>query len=430
MRQLRPQAGTRLQAYDRLFSNTALSASQAHDLYSDPQVLADLESRLARVRATGLSEDVLTVSERQNFARNLEQLRVLEQEFFETWYLKAPMNLAMALQRWWTVRGSPEPQGESRAALIQRLQNSIDTNPLYKSWFQTLPSEYLSVEGPQTWGELLLKLSENVGFRKNFVREHPTALPFLKQLSQSWAWEDSSVRAVTVYNSGTNSEHWVLHRQPRPNVPNRFELILAGDMEGLIRLEYSPTLFFNRLSRIANNGSAITYYLSAIEKGRTMEWVHSINQNGTSKQTFRGAQLLRQLKADEFIQRDYIQRGSLHLFIGMRTLQLDQIQELYKIYPELILAVGQFGFSVTGGKAQTVSNRTDTPQEQIRKLTATLIDIIEFAKTDDVPNWFRQNTQHVLRTILGGVGAGGALALKDPTTTTQPPSRFLCRELF
>lgn len=97
-------------------------------------------------------------------------------------------------------------------------------------------------------------------------------------------------------------------------------------------------------------------------------------------------------------------------------MQLNQIQELMKLHPELVLAVSQFGFSVTGGRAQTVSRRTDSPQQQLLKLTATLIDFVEFARTTNVKNWFEQNKKHVLRTILGGVGSGGSQALKEPTS--------------
>jgi hypothetical protein len=429
MTRLRPQPGTRLQLYDRIFSGVADSATEAHQLYSDPDVLADIEQRLARVRESGNTEDILSLEERQSFAKNLQELRALEQAFFERWYLKAPMTAATGIQRWWTARNSPEPRGVDREAFVFRLQETIRNNLLYRSWSQSLPLEFVTPRGPQTWGELLLRFNRQATFRREWVRNHPGSLPRLQELSRIWAWEDSSVRSVTVYDSGTATEHWVLHRQPRVHVPNRFQLTLDGDMDSLVRLEYAPTIFFNRLSRIASDDSTVTYHLEAIEKGRTMELIATVDEAGTRRRTFRGAELLRKSKVDEFVQRDYIQRGSLNLFLGLRTVQLDQIQELFKLNPELVLAVGQFGFSVTGGRAQTVSNRTDSPSQQILKLTATLIDIVEFARTRDVQIWFRRNTQHVLRTIVGGVGAGGEQGLKDPATLNQSSVR-LCRELF
>ncbi|MBY0384559.1 hypothetical protein K2X05_05320 [bacterium] len=430
MNDLRPQPGLRLQVYDRMFPSVANTADEAHRLYTNPVVLSDLEHRLARVQETGRPEDILDTEERERFVKNMEQLRKLESVFFERWYLSAPMSAAIHFQRWLTVKNSPMPQGAEREALVLRLQEASRTNPLYSDWFQSLPKQWIAESGPRTWGELLVQFSADAAFRREWKLKHPSSLIRMLELSRIWAWEDSSVRAVTVYESGTLNEHWVLHRQDRVNVPNRFKMILDADMDSLIRLEYAPTVFFNRLSRIIKSGGSVTYYLEAVEKGRTMELTKSVNQNGANKKTFRGSEILRKSKSDEFVQRDYLQRGSLHLFLGMRTLQLNQIQELMKINPELVLAVGQFGFSITGGRAQTVSNRTDSPEEQVRKLTATLIDIIEFAKTKDVDAWFRSNTQHVLRTIIGGVGSGGAQALKDPTSSPRRQETLLCRDLF
>ncbi len=429
MNDLKPTSGLRLQWYDKAFPAVAQSADAAHLSFSDPSVLADVEARLERVRQTGQVETILTVEERMQFAENLEKLRHLENAFFDRWYLRAPMDAAINFQRWLTSRNSPEPKWVERAVIALRLQDEQNKNPLYGAWFKSLPENLKQPGGPETWGELLLRFNKDVGFRNEWVLERPESLPRLLQLSRIWAWEDSSVRAVTVNDIGTPTEYWVLLRRPRLDVPNRFLINHAGDVNALIRLEYAPTVFFNRVSRIAKNGETIIYYFEAVEKGRTMEISKSHNENGVNKKTFPGASFLRKTKSDELLQRGYVQRGTLNLFLGLRTLQLDQIQELMRISPELMLAVGQFGFSISGGRAQTVSNRTDSPKDQLSKLTATMIDIIEFANTKDVDAWFRDNTKHVLRTMIAGVGAGGTSALKNPVTIALPSGQ-MCRALF
>ena len=416
MQTLKPTPGRRLQIYDRLFSTTARLADENHRRYSNPEVLADIDQRLERVRLSGNPQDVFTINEQRQLEKNLTELRTLESEFFQKWYLKKPMDAAIQFQKWMTKRSSPIPNGNEKEALISHWQLTSQKNPLYQSWYEGLPSHLTKVDGPTSWGELLVRFSNDAAFRKDWVDRHPETLSQINRLSQIWAWEDSSVRSVEVIHPNSVQEHWVLHRMERPHVPNRFHAILENNFEGLLKIEYSPTLFFNRLSRITKESESIIYHLESVEKGRTMEPALKSNQHGTDKQTFRGAEFLRKSKSDEFLQRDYIQKGSLNLFLGLRTMQLNQIQELMKIDPALILSVGQLGFSVTGGMAQTVSNRTDTPQEQLLKATATLIDFIEFAQTQDVKSWFDRNTRHVLRTILGGVGAGGAQALAEPTS--------------
>lgn len=434
MRELKPEPNKRLQIYDTLFFSTARTAEEAHQRYTDPAVLADVEERLHRVRETGDPKDIFTSEERAQYDLNMQELRLLEAGFFERWYLKAPMTIAIRFQKWLTLKNSPLPQAKEHEATVVRLREAAQSNILYSNWNKELPQSLLVVGGPQTWGELLLRFNSNSQFRQYWIKNHTSSLPFLKSLYEVWAWEDTSVRSVTVRNFDTPQEYWVLTLKDRERVPNRFWLNIQGDFSGLVSLEYAPTLFFNRVTKVIKKSRVVHYVIDAVEKGRTMELASTVNENGTSKQTFRGSELLRKTKADEFLQRNYIQRGSLNLFLGLRTLQLNQIQELMRVHPELVAAVGQFGLSITGGQAQTVSNRTDSPDQQLLKLTATLIDFIEFAKTKDVKTWFKLNTAHVLRTILGGVGSGGSKALKEPTSANQTTSSVSavrsCRAIF
>ena len=98
---------------------------------------------------------------------------------------------------------------------------------------------------------------------------------------------------------------------------------------------------------------------------------------------------------------------------------LHEALQLYDVFPELMVAVGQSGFSVTGGLAQTSSVRTDNVEYRAAKLAATLIDEIEFAQTTDVLAWFKRNQRHLARAIFGGVGGGGNTALAEPGRTRE-----------
>lgn len=442
MEALVPLPTPRLRLYDLLNARLAQSATNSLQRYRNTETILDLEERLERVRLSGRAEDVLTSEEQEQYQKNKVELQILESSFFDKWQLRTPMTLAIRFQKWLTNKNSPLPQGEDYTKIIHHLKNKALESELYQKWREALPSDLMTFKGvsttPETWGELALKFNQDEVFRQEWIDFAPQSLPLLLKMFKVWSWEDSSVNAVTVINPQSPLEYWILKKEALTSVPSRFQLILDNNFDELIRLEFAPTVFFNRVSRITADEGAITYHLETIEKGRTMELYVDSQSQQVLKRTFAGAEVLRKTKIDEFLQRDLVQSGKLNLFLGARTLQFDQIQELAKLHPALVLAVGQMGFSVTGGTAQTVSNRTDTPDEQLLKFTATLIDFIEFAQTQNVRSWFDRNTQYVQRTILSGVGAGGSVPLSNPTNRTSPshylesaPIEILsCKALF
>lgn len=438
METLIPLPTPRLRLYDRVYSRLAQEATHALQRYSHPETIYDLEMRLERVRISGQVEDVLTPEEQVQYEKNKLELQILESSFFDKWQLRNPMTLAIRFQKWFTETNSPLPQGENYTKILHFLKTTAQENVLYKKWREDLPADLKMSFGPVTWGELALKFNQDNEFRRQWVEFAPQSLPLLVEMFKVWSWEDSSVRSVTIVNAQTPLEYWILKKQDTATAPNRFPLIIDNDFEALMRLEFAPTVFFNRISRITADLGVITYHLETIEKGRTMELSVDSQSQTVIKRTFPGAELLRRTKIDEFLQRDLVKRGQLNLFLGPRTLQFDQVQELVKLHPALVLAVGHFGFSVTGGPAQTVSNRTDTPEEQLLKLTATLIDVIEFAQTQDVHTWFNRNAQYVQRTMLSGVGSGGSIPLSHPASTPSRPMSLesirseglSCRALF
>ncbi len=436
MRSLRPRPRFRLLIFDKLFPVTAQGAYISHLRYSNPEVLSEIEERLWRVTESSNPHDFLNPEEWQQFEKNRRQLRVLEERFFNQWRLRLPMDAAVHLQRWMSTRNSPQPIHEKREALLVQLEESVARNPLYAFWDKSLPKSLREHHAIQTWGDLFLQFNSNPDFRDAWVERHPETLPRLKKFAEILSWEDPSVRSVTIFHQNSPREYWVVMRRDRPSIPNRFQITLSGDLNRLLDLEYKPTLFFNRVTKITQDGAATTFYFEAIEKGRTMELASALGWLDNSKKSFRGAKFLRKSKSDEFPQRRQVKDGSLSLFLGMRTLQFNQLQQLVSRNPTLVFSLGQFGFSVTGGTAQTVSNRTDSVDDQLRKATATLIDIVEFAQLDSIQEWFNQNTKLVIRTMVTGVGAGGVQSL--PATNLNPVAGgdrsstkpLLCKEVL
>lgn len=414
---LKPAVGRRAQVFDDFFDGIATAAQEVHQTYTDPAVLSDLRERLERVRVSGSARDVLTKDEWLQFELNFEYMRNYEIQVFESPTIKASMATAIAFQKEWTSRRSPKPtKGVALREISLYLYDQAYDGNLYKAFRQELPSEVVGAVSAKTWGELMLMFNSDFKVRESIVSQFPELLPKLAKLMQAWAWDDTSVKSVSVYNSGTSLEFWVLERDSNSKIPNRFLLSMEKDLNGLMNLEFAPTVFFNRVTRITSNGDAVVYKLEAIEKGRTMELYYDPDLQKVVKRVLPGGEFFRKLKIDEFLQRQYVLNGVLNLFLGTRTLQFDQIQKLMATNPELMRAVGQFGFSVTGGRAQTVSSRTDTPEEQLAKVTATLIDIIEFARTTNVRKWLSKNGKFTSRAILAGVGSGGSQPLANPTS--------------
>jgi len=415
MKMLSPAKSMRLHTYDQISSTAFRESELAHQNYTDPNILNDLNKRLNKVSKSGDPKSVFTDEEWQQFELNLSVLKSLEENLFKRWHLKFMMDKMIGFQKRLTRMKSPVPESRLYKALEKQLLGSLNEDLLYGNWNKSLPAEHLKSEGPKTWGDLILSFNNSEFFRKHWVINHTQSLPFLKKLMERYAWEDSSVRSVTVVDQGLLTEHWTLERIERENTKNKFNLSLDRDVRGLIDLEFSETVFFNRVSRISRNGSEYVYEFESIEKGRTMELQYSEKSNLFERKLFQGANFLRSTKSDELLQRKYI-GYSLSLFLGPRALQFDQIRELTKLNPELVSSVGQFGFSITGGRAQMTSVRTDKPEEQLRKFTASLIDLIEFAKTKDVESWFDLHKKYLYRAVSTGVGSGGQTAL-DPKRT-------------
>jgi hypothetical protein len=404
MQTLKPALKARIQAFDKLAPSVAAQSALAHSLYASPENLSDLNARLERVSKFSDHRYILNNSEWTQFEKNLVELREIEKDFFKRWYLKHPADQMLRLQKRITKRSSPAPKGREHQLLKGQILRSIEADLLYGSWNQKLPKEYSDFEGHQTWGELLVAFNADNQMREHWVLENPASLPFLKKLMERWAWEDSSVRAITIVNEGLENEYWTLERSDRKGVPNKFTLSRDKDTDGLIDLEFNDTVFFNRISKIKKVGEAHVYFLESIEKGRSMELKFNEDSQRFEKKLFRGADLLRKTKSDELPQRKYVGE-SLSLFIGPRSLQLDELQAVFKLNPDLVLALGQFGFSVTGGRAQMISVRTEGPREQLRKFTASLTDLIDFAKTTDVKTWFKQHEKLLMRVVSTGVGS-------------------------
>lgn len=406
MQSLNPARSTRVRIYDFFARGQVSSIEETHRLYSSPEILINIQERLDRVNETGDPHAVFEPHEYEQFLKNIEELRKIELSFFENWYVKLPMGTGIQIQQFLTSQLSREPRREGRERIVNFLKERIQENELYQNWNKELPEDLFERNGPKTWGELLIRFNQDSSFRTNWIEHKSTSLDFLKKLSEIWVREDLSIRQIEIVNRGTENEYWVIERSPRENILNPFELIIEGDMDKLIEREFAHTIHFNRLSRIEGNNHVILH-MEAVPKGRSME----INLIDGDTRTFTGAEAIRATKMDEFIQRDLVKEGKLNIFLGMRTIQIDQVLELMKINSALVLAVGQVGFSISGGRAQTISVRTDKPEEQLRKMTATLIDIIEFSQTTDVASWVRKQAGYLMRAVASGVGSGGSQAL-------------------
>lgn len=411
MKTLDPDVTARLKAYDIVFRKTSAAGSAAQSRYSNPVILADLEKRLKRAEKSGDYADVLTADERKRFTENSAKLKELETSYFEGKTLSRTMSAGVETQQFLTRGLSAEPKGARRAELLIFWKTNLGKNPLYADWHLPSPNSELK------WSEVFEKFTADPQFRADWIAKHPETLPKLKQMSSIRAWDDTSVRSVQVLNAGAKDEYWILNYDKSYDGPNRFREIVKGDFDALMKNEFSSTLVFNRLTKIeeatVDGKKADLYNLVPVKKGRTMEPANRFSPSGSDKQSYPGASFLRKTKIDEFQQRELL-KGDLSLFIGPRAMSLHEAQMLNSKYPLLTKAVGQFGFSITGGLAQTTSNRTDGVDKQATKLAATLVDIIDFANTKDVGAWFRMNTQQVLRTIVGGVGAGGASGNFEP----------------
>lgn len=421
MKVLRPDRTPRLQTYDSIFRSSAELGRAAQARYTDPSVLTDLNGRLRRSESSGDYSNVLTSSEQLRFTKNLAKLRELEIGLFEKASLSSLMNVGVHTQKLLTGRLSPEPRGMKRAELIAFWKQNLANNALYSDWHAAVPGTDLK------WLDVFEKFANDPKFRSEWLQRRPETLVKLKQMSSIRSWDDTSVRTIQVFNSGLPDEYWILHFDEMHSGPNRFRDIVEGDFDRLLKNEFAPTLEFNRLSRIETaeiDGQTVDiYHLVAVKKGRTMEPASSFHANGSDKILYPGARFLRSTKIDEFQQRHLLDT-SLSLFIGPRAISLYEAQMLNARYPVLTRAIGQFGFSLTGGFAQTTSSRTDGVDKQASKLTATLIDIIDFANTDDAEAWFKANVQQVLRTIIGGVGAGGESGNFEPGRTNALPQTY------
>jgi len=399
---------------------TSIDARRRHDNYSNPKRLKDIEQRLEKVKESGDPKSVLSDAEWENFLKNLEELKALEKRFFTQKFVKFTMDQVIKLQKFMTLFFSPQPTGQRMNELAEKLQSAYSQDRFYSKWNEKLDRSYASSSDLETWGDLLLRFSEDDRFRENWVLSFRETLPKLKELSQEWAFEDKSVRSVTVYNKGQAHEYWVLARKKRKGVLNKFEAFIKKNFLEAIEFDFKPTLHLNRVSLVEKKDDATVYHIEAIEKGRSMEYrinpgpLEGLHENFMIKP----AGLLRSTKADELPQRQYIGE-SLNLFIGYRSIELGQVLELTHLNPELMASVGQFGFSVTGGGAQMVSTRTDTPQDQLLKLTASLIDIIDFANTNDVLKWFSRHTRLMKRVVGAGVGAGQKDKIKLKTLSCK-----------
>ncbi len=165
MEQLLPVAPQRLQMFDRFFPSSAQASREAHARYSDPAVLQDVEQRLARVRLSGLAEDIFSAEERRQFEINMVVLRGLEAQFFDRWYLKLPMSWAIRMQTWFTRTRSPVPRGAQYDVVLNQIQWAARENRLYSQWHQSLPLQWQTSEGPATWGQLLVKFNTDEACR-------------------------------------------------------------------------------------------------------------------------------------------------------------------------------------------------------------------------------------------------------------------------
>jgi lipopolysaccharide/colanic/teichoic acid biosynthesis glycosyltransferase len=413
MRALQPESSARLKVYDTVFKNIAKEGAQAQQRYSDPARLEDLARRIRRAEKTGDVSDVLTADEKVRFTENSARLKQLESVYFEKGALAAAMNAGEKTQELVVKTTSRMPTGQAKSELVEFWKNNHAKNPLYSNWDQNAAGTHAK------WSEVFERFSTDAKFRESWIATHPDSLPLMKSMASVRAWDDTSVRSVQVLNAGQPNEYWILDYDRKFSGPNRFDATVRRDYERLLQIEFAPTLIFNRLAKIeqskfADGKVADIYNLIPVSKGRTMAPAAHFSETGSDKRPYRGAELLRKTKIDEFQQRELIKSGDLSLFLGGRTMSLHEAQKLNERYPTLTKAVGQFGFSITGGLAQTTSNRTDGVEKQAAKLTATLMDVVDFANTKDVDAWFKTNTQQVLRTIAGGVGAGGAAGNFEP----------------
>jgi hypothetical protein len=418
MKQLNPKKSKGTSFYDYLFSLQAKDIEKIHKGYSDPLLLEDVKRRLKEVTLTGDPSKVFTSKEYAQLQKNLNELRKLEAQFFEKKRFKIPMDNASRLQKLLVKKMSPIPVGQEYDEMYKLLEKDLSNNVLYEYWNKSLPAHLINNDGPNTWGELLFRFSEDKHFREKWINDYPDTLKKLRELTQLWINEDLFIRTANVFNQGEEGEYWVIKRKQRPKVSNPFDLKLSKNIKALIEREFSKTLFFNRLSSIEGSSGEVIFHIEAVEKGRTMELVANDAKNALQSQNYRGANIFRATKTDEFFQRELIKMGKLNVFLGMRTIQVDQVLKLMKLNPSLVLAVGQVGFSLTGGRAQTTSIRTDKPEDQLRKMTATLIDIIEFSQVTDVREWLSKQSQYLIRAVSTGVGAGG-VSPEEPTLNNR-----------
>ncbi len=430
MMQLFPQSSARQRIIDRLFFSQGTQGGEMA-LYGDSSRLQDLNERLERVRRSGDSRQILTESEWVQFNRNRAELSSYERNFFSHWSLYVPVSLTIPFQRLMTRLLSVRPRIDDSQFESTYLRY-LSENVLYQSWHYPVTQDFPYLNSHLTWGEFLLEFSSNSNFRNTWIYDHPETLEKILELTKKWAWEDRRIQKVKVENIGTPSEYWVLERRSRQggeDIPNVFDAVIAGDYQRALEYEFAPTVFFNRLSKVEQVGDQIVYSLEPIEKGRSMELY--LNEDSLDKRVIFGGEILRLLKMDELVQRQYVSDGTLSLFLGPRTIQLDQVHRLVQSHPELVLSLGQFGFSVTGGQAQSTTLRTDHADQQLLKLVASLMDVVEFAKTGDVQNWFRRNVQNLVRSLLIGSGAGGTIPLDSLRNQGDSPLVApQCRQLF
>jgi hypothetical protein len=414
MAALKPTSRGRLKAFDRVFRALGRDAELVHNGYSDPARIADLQERLRRVRESGDPLGVYTAGEREQLRRNLARLRILERRLVARPQVLALSRAGTAAQKALTAAASPVPSGAKAAALKEFWRENRAKNPLYLLW----DKEVEAAPGARiTWGELLSRFQADGAFRAGWVERFPGTLPKLRELTRIWAWDDPAVKGGRIYHRGAPGEYWVIRREPEAGIPSRFDALLREDYDSLVKLEFAPMLRFNRLKRFTAENGVVSFELLQVEKGRSMRPLAAFTDTGADKKTFPGAELLRKTKVDELPGLRLAQTGELSLFRGPRTITLHEALELYDAFPELRAAVGEGGFSITGGIAQTASNRTDEVEARAAKLAATLMDQVEFARTKDVDSWFARNKRHLGRTILGGVGAGGSVPLSEPGRT-------------
>jgi hypothetical protein len=427
MRMLVPIGGAGATVFDSIYGRVSSDVKSQHEKYTDPFVIADLERRLNQIRRSGDPRAFLTHHEWESFESNLKKLKELEQEFLKKNHVNILQAAGVNMQKLMTSFLSPPPSKSKKYNEIKKsLQKKVEDDPLYKMWGTELPPHIKDVEGVYTWGELFEYFQRDSLFRESFIEKHPEALATLSDLARRRAWDDGSVKALKVFNYGKTREFWLLDFRTFYKGPNIFEVKLSQDIDRLIEIEFDRTIRLNRVSGVRFLGDLLVYTFEHIEKGRTMEFGKSKTAQNS---VFTGGKLIRLIKLDELPQLNSVGDG-LSLFLGPRILQLNQIQSLMMSNTELVLAIGQFGFSITGGQAHMTLKRTDSLEGQLLKFMASLVDIITFAKSDDVDSWFELQKKLFLRTVSTGVGAGGDKALSKDQVFKSDHANIKCRRLL